>query len=57
MDIMSIGMAGLKMDLTAVEELRLPADGTYKSGTFDGVWCIKPDFEDNKYILHKFIYG
>ena len=57
MDIMSIGMAGLKMDLTAVEELRLPADGTYESGTFDGVWCIKPDFADNKYILHKFIYG
>ena len=57
MDIMSIGMAGLKMDLENVKELRLPADGTYESGNFDGVWCIKPNFSKNAKILKEFIYG
>jgi len=57
MNIMSIGMAGLKMDLETVEELRLPADGTYESGEFDGIWCIKPNFSKNKKILNDFIYG
>ena len=57
MNIMSIGMAGLNMDLTMVEELRLPADGTYESGEFNGVWCIKPNYGKNEKILHEFIYG
>lgn len=57
MQIMSIGMAGLNMDLSNVEQLRLPADGTYESGTFDGIWCIKPNFDKNKKILCEFIYG
>lgn len=57
MQIMSIGMAGLNMDLSNVEQLRLPADGTYDSGTFDGIWCIKPNFDKNKKILREFIYG
>lgn len=57
MQIMSIGMAGLNMDLSNVEQLRLPADGTYESGTFDGIWCIKPNFDKNKKILREFIYG
>ena len=56
-EIMSIGMAGLKIDLEGVEELRLPADGTYESGEYEGVWCIRPNFGKNKTILHKFIYG
>ena len=56
-DIMSIGMAGLKMDLSNVEELRLPADGTYESGEYEGVWSIRPNFSKNKTILHNFIYG
>lgn len=57
MQIMSIGMAGLQMDLSSVEQLRIPADGTYESGTYDGIWCIKPNFEKNKNLLHEFIYG
>ena len=55
---MSLAGLGLKMDLSAgVEEFRLPADGTYDSGTFNGVWCIKPNFEKNANLLHSFIYG
>lgn len=57
MQIMSIGMAGLNMDLSNVEQLRIPADGTYDSGTFDGIWCIKPNYSKNTKILHDFIYG
>ncbi len=56
-EIMSIGMAGLKIDLENVEELRLPADGTYESGEYEGVWSIRPNFGKNKTILHNFIYG
>lgn len=56
-EIMTIGYLGLKLDLSSVEELRLPADGTFNSGTFDGVWCIKPNFSKNAAILKEFIYG
>lgn len=56
-DLISLASIGLQMDFTAVEELRLPADGTFDSGTFDGVWCIKPNFEKNQRLLKDFIYG
>lgn len=58
MEIMTLAGMGLKMDLTnGVEEMRLPADGTFEAGTFDNVWCIKPNFEKNAAILKEFIYG
>ena len=56
-EIVEIGKLGLGLDLSTVEELRLPADGTFKSGTFDGIWCIKPNFEENAELLKDFIYG
>lgn len=56
-DLMRLADAGLKMNLDSISELRLPADGTYEAGTFDGIWCIKPDFKKNTAILHDFIYG
>jgi len=56
-EIMSLAGIGLSADLSQVQELRLPADGTFKSGTFDGIWCIKPNFEKNARILKEFIYG
>ena len=56
-DIMTIAEVGLKSDLSAVEQLRLPADGTFDSGTFNGIWCIKPNFKKNAAILQDFIYG
>lgn len=58
MEIMTLAGMGLKMDLSnGVDEMRLPADGTYEAGTFDNVWCIKPNFEKNAAILKEFIYG
>ena len=56
-ELITLATVGLQIDLDAVEQLRLPADGTYDSGTFNGVWCIKPDFEKNTGILYDFIYG
>lgn len=56
-DILEIGTIGLDMDLSTVEELRLPADGTFESGMYGNVWCIKPNFEKNAALLQEFIYG
>jgi len=55
-EMMQLAYVGLQMDMTTVQQLRLPADGTFASGTFDGVWCIKPDFDKNSELLYKFIY-
>ena len=56
-DMISLASMGLNMDFANVQQLRLPADGTFDSGTFDGVWCIKPDFKKNQAILKDFVYG
>lgn len=56
-EIGSLGMLGLQLDLNSVEQTRLPADGTFESGTYDGIWCIKPNFKKNRTILYDFIYG
>ena len=55
--LMTIAGVGLQMDMDAIEQFRIPVDGTFKSGNFDGVWCIKCDFKENKKKLHAFIYG
>lgn len=56
-EIMSVASMGLRMDLSTVEQFRVPADGTFESGTYSGVWCIKPNFEKNEKLLKEFIYG
>lgn len=48
---------GLQVDLNGLEQLRLPADGTYTTITENGKWSIRADFDQNTYILHEFIYG
>lgn len=56
-EIMSVASAGLGADLSQVEQLRLPVDGSYESGMYGDVWAIKPNFEKNAQALHTFIYG
>ena len=56
-EIMAIAAVGVSADISAVEELRVPVDGTFDSGMFDGTWCIKPNFAQNAALLHSFIYG
>jgi len=52
-----IAMAGLVTEIETVEQYRIPADGTYEDGEFDGTWMIRADFEKNASLLHDFIYG
>lgn len=56
-ELKDFATAAMVMDVEEVGQLRLPVDGTFESGTFSGVWCIKPDFEKNAQLLHDFIYG
>ena len=55
-DIMALASACMNANLDGVTDLRLPAEGTYQSGTFGGTWCIKADFAANTELLHQFIY-
>lgn len=38
-----------------VEQMRLPADGAFSSGTVDGAWVIKPDLPKNRKLLQAFL--
>ena len=43
-------------DMSAIQQYRIPVDGTYKDGMFGDTWCIKPNCEKNARLLHNFIY-
>ena len=45
-------MGGGEMD-----QIRLPAEGAYQSGTQNGQWSIRQDAAKNKALLYEFIYG
>ena len=55
-EIMDIAGVCMKVDLSKLNEFRIPADGTFDAGMYGNTWCIKPDFEANKKALHEFIY-
>lgn len=56
-ELEDLAMAFMVMDVADVEQFRIPADNTFESGTFDGVWCIRPNLEKNQALLREFIYG
>lgn len=56
-EMKDLAFTGLSADIESVEQNRLPVDGTFESGMFGSVWCIKPDFEENAQLLKEFIYG
>lgn len=51
-DAVRLLSGGLKM-----EQLRLPADGMYTTGTVDGAWVIQPDLPKNRALLKSFLSG
>ena len=53
----ALAALGFQLDMNEVQQLRVPADKTYKDGMYKGVWCIRPDFAKNKKLVRKFIYG
>ena len=56
-DITICANAGLQSDLEHIQQLRIPVDGSYESGMYQGYWSIRPDFARNAEALHDFIYG
>jgi len=54
--VKALAVAVMTIEPETVEQYRLPADGAYKSGTFDGTWMIKADLEKNAQLLKAFIY-
>lgn len=56
-EIASFAGVAMSIDLAGVEQLRIPVEGSYTSGTVDGVWRIDPDFAKNADALHDFIYN
>lgn len=38
-----------------IQQLRLPADGAFTTGTVDGAWVIKPDLPKNRKLLQAFL--
>jgi len=53
--LMELGKLALTVDPGTIFEFRLPADGAFESGTFNGTWKIKPNLEKNKKLLNEFI--
>jgi LCP family protein required for cell wall assembly len=49
-DAVRLLSGGLKMD-----QLRLPADGAYTTGTVDGAWVIQPNLPKNRALLKAFL--
>jgi anionic cell wall polymer biosynthesis LytR-Cps2A-Psr (LCP) family protein len=56
-ELEDLATAFMVMEIEDVEQFRIPADNTFESGTFDGVWSIRPDLEENAKILPSYIYG
>lgn len=42
-EVATLARIVLSVEPTTVEQYRIPADGDFKSGTFDGTWMIRPD--------------
>lgn len=55
-DAVQLGLKGAQALSEGVEQLRLPANGTYESGTYNGRWEIHADLEANAKKLRRFIY-
>lgn len=55
--IEKLAKVGLVADPEDVGSLRLPVDGTFSSGLYNGTYKIKPNFAENARLLHEFIYS
>ncbi|MBQ4086586.1 MAG: LCP family protein [Clostridia bacterium] len=56
-EILQLCGVGFQLDMDAVEQLRLPVDGTYNTGEINGAWCIQPNFKANAQALYDYIYN
>ncbi len=56
-EMISLGITAVQHSGNAIEQYRLPVDGTYQSQSINGMAVLVPDMEENKKLLHEFIYG
>lgn len=56
-ELKDLATVGLVIEVDEVGQHKIPADGTYESGTYSGTWKIKANLEKNEQLLHEFIYG
>ena len=58
-DLIDLCRTALEVDLSAVQQMRIPADGAYTMGTEEksGLSVVWADFKKNTQILHAFVYG
>lgn len=56
-EIMGLASLAFEIDMTSIEQFRVPADGTYTSSVEDAVWRINADFAENARLLDEFITG
>lgn len=55
--ILNLALAALKFRTENIEQYRIPVDGHYRSQKIRGMDVLVPDMEENKKLLHAFIYN
>ena len=56
-EMMDFGIKVMGFGKTNLQQLRIPADGTYKNKTINGMQVLVPDLQKNTDLLHKFIFN
>ena len=56
-EMLSLAVTAVQNGGNEIEQFRLPVDGTYQNQSINGMAVLVPDMEENKKLLHEFIYG
>ena len=56
-EIMSIAMSLYSMNVSEIEQYRIPLDGAYTPMYINGMAVLVPDLEKNRQFLWEIIYG
>lgn len=56
-EMRNLAQSAMICEIEEIGRFRIPADGTYQTGEFDGEWKIKADLAANAALLNSFIYG
>ena len=56
-ELLAISLDLFTGERPVIEELRLPIDGSFNHGIFNGAYILTIDFRENITALHEFIYG
>lgn len=56
-DCISLAAEAAKLAIYDLEQMSVPAEGTYKNASIRGMAVLEVDFEANKELLHTAIYG